>query len=181
MTPLYKIVMIILCGVFLCPLAHAAKVSKKNAAPVVERLGAFGQWVVYQTQEQNAPLCFMRSQPQQHTKFKKKRGAVSLTIAMRPLENVMGEISYASGVTLRPGQPVSLTIDGAKNFRLFSTQWSAFAPDGRTDQYIVAAMKGGHQATIAAETATQQRIADQFSLAGVTAAWQIMQKACAIR
>ena len=101
-----------------------------------------------------------------------QRGDIRLFVAFRPGENVSNEVSFTGGYPFREGSSVTLTV-GSDKFTLTpgtadAGEWAWTDP--ADDAEVVAALKRGATATLAATSSRGTETADTFSLSGFTAA-----------
>jgi len=107
------------------------------------------------------------------------RGEIRLFVTYR--QGTKGEVSFAGGYPFAPSSTVVLDVGGAK-FSLYPDSsakdwaWSGSADD---DAKIVAALKGGSNATLTAKSAKGTQTVDTFSLSGFSAAVDEAAKQCA--
>jgi invasion protein IalB len=88
-----------------------------------------------------------------------------------------GEVSFTGGYPFAGGSTVSMTIDDQK-FDLFTDGEWAWPASPEADATLLAAMRGGQEATLVAVSARGNETTDRFSLRGFTAANEEAQKQC---
>jgi hypothetical protein len=101
-----------------------------------------------------------------------QRGDIRLFVSFRPAENVTNEVSFTGGYPFKPGSSVTLTI-GSDKFSLSPGQGDASEwawTDPADDSRVVAALRKGSSARLAATSSRGTETEDTFSLAGFTAA-----------
>lgn len=97
-----------------------------------------------------------------------KRSDILLFITFRPGQ-AGGEISFTGGYPFAKDSTVDVDI-GGKKFQLFTDGEWAWTSGPDDDAKLMAAMKGGSEATLTAHSAKGTQTADTFSLQGFTAA-----------
>ncbi len=88
-----------------------------------------------------------------------------------------GEVSFTGGYPFAEGSTVSMTI-GDQKFDLFTDGEWAWPASPEADATLLAAMRGGQEATLVAVSARGNETTDRFSLRGFTAANEEALKQC---
>lgn len=144
-------------------------------AKVVE-IGVYGDWRAYR----DGPVCYMGSEPKKAEGKYKARDQPYVFISHRPKDKSLGVIEVGAGYTYKKGSDTDLAI-GDKSFRLFTDGANAWARDAKTDQALVAAMKGGKAMVVKGTSSRGTLTTDTYSLAGFTAAYAAIGKACKVK
>ncbi|OFW82960.1 MAG: hypothetical protein A2018_00430 [Alphaproteobacteria bacterium GWF2_58_20] len=150
-----------------------------QAAEPTARLGTFKDWEAYTYRENGNLVCYMLSHPIKSVGDYTRRGEAYATIAHRPSEKRLDEISLIAGYTYKTDADVSLRI-GTRKFNLFSQADTAWAKDAATDHDIAAAMRAGNTMVVEGVSSRGTETTDTYSLSGATAAWRAISKACGV-
>ncbi len=169
---------------FVCALAVAAMVSV-TAAPVsaqeVQYLGSHGseqeKWHTFFYTENGNRVCFMASQPLREEGNYTSRGDVFVHITHRPAEGSRDVVSFTTGYTFETESTVDVRI-GNDDYRLFTHQDTAWAPNEETDRSLVQAMRGGANMVVRGTSARGTLTTDTYTLMGFTAAHNEVLEAC---
>ena len=106
-----------------------------------------------------------------------RRGDILLFVSFRKAGNSTAEVSFTGGYPFAGGSKVKLDIGGTV-FDLFTDGEWAWSGGPDDDAKIIAAMKGGSNAVLKANSARGTYTADTFSLLGFTAALDEAQTRC---
>ncbi|WND03081.1 invasion associated locus B family protein [Temperatibacter marinus] len=155
-------------------------------APLVEAqdkrdtLGSFRKWDAMKMRDSGADMCYMISTPTRWSASRKgvRRGDIYFTVTSRPRFKIKNQINTVVGYTLKAGSEVTISIDGRKNFKLFTEGGGAWAYDPRDDQRLVTAMKAGNSMVVTATSSRGTRTTDVYSLSGFTAANNAINRRC---
>ena len=144
------------------------------------RVAAKTDWSVFV--EESPKECWGVSAPKEtvNTKDGKpvavRRGDILLFVTYRP--GAGGEVSFTGGYPFAGGSTVDLDI-GGKKFELFTDgEWS-WSGSKEDDASIIAALKAGTSAVLAARSGRGTKTSDTFSLLGISAALEEAEKRCA--
>ncbi|TVQ55207.1 MAG: hypothetical protein EA355_10340 [Rhodobacteraceae bacterium] len=153
------------------------------AAQTYERVGAQQAWSVYQRGSGASRECWIASTPTRWVArrggrtVQVNRGDIFLSVAIRPGDNVRGEVSMITGYTYAPGEPVRVEI-GSDTFTLVSREGFAWSQDADADARLVDAMRRGVDATVTGVSNRGTTTVDTFSLLGFTAALSDAESLC---
>ncbi|MDE3080953.1 MAG: hypothetical protein KGI94_13065 [Paracoccaceae bacterium] len=109
---------------------------------------------------------------------KANRGPIMLFVTFRPGAGANGEISFTGGYPFAKNSTAEMELNG-KKYELFTQgewAWPRTPADGSG---LLAALKGGSEATITAHSDRGTETKDTFSLMGFTAAMAEAEKICA--
>ena len=154
-------------------LAALLLLARPAAAAGPEQIGKYGNWSAWTM----AGECFAHASPQKSEGDYTRRGDVSVSVTNRPARGIADEVSFAAGYSFRPKSVPTVEIEGV-SFRLFVAGDTAFAPDAKTDQALVAAMKKGSAMVIRGVSGRGTETTDRYSLRGFTLAWRAVGRAC---
>ena len=153
-----------------------------NAAQAAEPklLGQHGDWTAYMFMENNSKVCYMVSQPKKSEGNYSKRGDVFALITHRPAEKSKNVFSYIAGYPYKPGSDATVTVNN-QNFKLFTQDDSAWAPDQATDNKITDAIKRGSSLVVKGASARGTETVDTFGLGGSTSAHKAISAECGVK
>lgn len=140
-------------------------------------LGNHGAWETFAYSEKGGKVCYMASLPQRSQGAAKDRNLAALTVTHRTADKSIGVVSVAGGYAYRKASEVEVDIDGTR-FKLYTSGDTAWARD---DKPLVEAMIKGRTLTVSGTPAKGAATLDAYSLAGFSAAYAEISKACAVR
>lgn len=138
-------------------------------------LGAFGDWEAYR--DARAGFCYAGSKPVKQEGRYTQRGDAFVLVTHRPKEKSFDVVSFDAGYAFVDGAEVSVTV-GAQTLSLFGQGEQAWARDGGGDANLVKAMRGGAMMVIKGASSRGTQTTDTYSLKGVSAALDAINKAC---
>jgi hypothetical protein len=136
-----------------------------------------GKWEGYQYMEDNGKVCYMISYPTKDEGNYTRRGDIVAFITHRPAEKRFDEVSFEAGYTHRQDSVVTVSI-GTSKFGLTTDSSRSWATDVPTDKKLVEAMKKGNEMIVEGTSSRGTRTKDTYSLAGFTATYNAITKAC---
>ncbi|HVV93076.1 MAG TPA: invasion associated locus B family protein [Hyphomicrobiales bacterium] len=157
-------------------LALAAFPGGASAQQNQQLLGQFTDWAAYSASAGGGKVCFAISQPKKRAPEGLNRDPAYFFVTNRPADKVKGEISMQVGFPMKAGDPTQVSI-GSSNFNLV-TQGERAWTNGKDDDQIVAAMRGGHDMTIKSTSTRGHVTTDTYSLAGISAALDKINQEC---
>ena len=109
-----------------------------------------------------------------------QRGDIRFYISIQPGDGGAGVPSFGAGYPLAQSARVEMKIDGTTFYLLPNADTNAeFAwAQPEDDSGIIAAMRGGAEATVIGQSARGKVTTDNFSLFGFTAAYEKAQELC---
>ena len=90
-------------------------------------------------------------------------------VSQRPGQAVSFEPQFIAGYALREGSKVSVAI-GDKKFSMFTKGKSAWVENAAEEPMLIAAMKGGDDMKVQAQSGRGTKTSYSFSLKGISAA-----------
>ncbi|MEZ2126736.1 MULTISPECIES: invasion associated locus B family protein [unclassified Sinorhizobium] len=133
-----------------------------QAAPML--IQQYGAWGAYSYQSESGPVCYVLSVPTSQLPANVDHGKnyfmVSRTAKGEEPEALMGYV-------LRSGSKVKVTI-GDRTFSMFSNDDKAWVEDATDEPGMVAAMRSGHDMTLAAVSKRGTATSYTYSLSGIT-------------
>ena len=153
-----------------------------NSAQATEPklLGEHGDWTAYMFMENNSKVCYMVSHPKKTSGNYTKRGDVFALITHRPAEKSKNVFSYIAGYSYKPGSEATVMVNN-QNFRLFTQDDSAWAPDEATDNKITDAIKRGSSLVVKGSSARGTETVDTFGLSGSSSAHKAISSECGVK
>ena len=135
--------------------------------------GQYGQWTAATYGQGADEVCYAFTMAQSSTPALQSRGKVMLTVSER--QGSRDEVSVTSGYDYPHDATVKVSV-GATGFAFYTQKNVAFAPDGSA---AVVAFKIGNTATaVSSGPYDHGTVTDQFSLAGFSAAYDAIVRAC---
>jgi hypothetical protein len=104
-------------------------------------------------------------------------------VSIRPAEASNGVVTVEAGYSYKPDSKVNVDIDGAK-YELYTRnrdhdkKGDAWAVGDDGDKTLVAAMKSGKTMVVKGTSSRGTLTTDTYSLAGFTAAYDAIDRAC---
>ena len=163
-------------GAFLI-LTAAVVVAPASAADFIE---THGDWSVFADKKAKATECHMGSEPTKETGQYKKRGDAFVLVAHDTAAKTSNVVSFTHGYTLKKDADVLVKI-GGHEFKLFAADDTAWARDSKTDNALVAAMRGGAEMVVTGYSSRGTKTEDTYSLKGVSAAHRAIGKLCGVK
>lgn len=140
------------------------------------RIGTFKDWEAYSYVADKAKVCFAFAKPKKSTASKKAdRGEIRFIVTNAPGNKVKGQVSMVLGYSAKPDSTASLAVDD-KSFTLYPKGDTAWADSD--DAAIITAMKAGKALVVKATSKKDTETTDTYSLAGISAALDAIDKAC---
>lgn len=148
--------------VMLAGLAHAQSARK---------MAEHGDWATYSYQAQNGRVCYVLTVPKPKSMQPSSvdHGQMFFFVSQRPGQAVSFEPQFIAGYPLREGSKVSVAI-GDKKFTMFTKGKSAWIENAAEEPQFIAAMKGGSDMQVQAQSGRGTKTSYSFSLKGITAA-----------
>lgn len=142
-----------------------------------QKIGTYGDWSAYSFVENGKKVCYMVSSPKTDEGNYTKRGEIYTLITHRPSENTRNVFSYIAGYPYKQDSEVTVSVNG-KDFKLFTYEETAWAPDSATDNAIAAAVRKGSSLVVKGTSKRGTLTTDTYSLKGSGAAHDAISKAC---
>ena len=152
------------------------------AQQTTNRVAASTDWSVFQ--ETDPAECFSVSAPksQENTRdgqpVEVSRGETLLFVFYRPSEGVNGQVTFTGGYPFAASSTVTLDIAGTQ-YQLFTEGEWAWPATPEEDANIVAALRGGSEATLTGQSGRGTVTRDTFSLLGFTSSIEEASSRCA--
>jgi invasion protein IalB len=134
-------------------------------------------WQVYIHETPTEKVCFAATQPKRTQPKNARRDPIYLYLTTWARDGVRNEISVKVGYPLEKGS-IPLIIIGPETFELYPKNDRAFLHDPDQERKLLKAMKKGSSLIMKGTSARGTDTNDEYSLIGVTAALDELQKAC---
>jgi invasion protein IalB len=144
-----------------------------------KEIGHFKDWTAFVDGAGAKKICFIGSSPKKAEGKYTARGATYVLITHRPAEKTVGEVSVEAGYTYKDGSEVVAEVDG-KPFKLFTQDGNAWTHNAQADKVLVQAMRAGSKLVVKGTSSRGTLTTDTYSLAGFTAAYDAINKACGV-
>jgi invasion protein IalB len=139
-------------------------------------IDVFKDWSAFSEAEDGKTICYIGSVPKKREGKYTQRGDALILVTHRPAEKSFDVLNVQAGYIYKKGSEVEVTI-GDRRFELYTKGGYAWA-EAKTDRQLVAAMKGGRTMVVKGTSSRGTLTTDTYSLAGFTAAYGAMGKAC---
>ncbi|MGE0255884.1 MAG: invasion associated locus B family protein [Alphaproteobacteria bacterium] len=138
-------------------------------------LGKFGDWAAYVRGDGKSKYCYIVSAPQEAS-LGSRRGDIFALVWHRPGDKQFDVVQTDIGYVFKEGEAVAVDVDG-KKWSMFTREGTAWSLD-QDQAAIVEAMRKGKRMTIKGVSNRGNPTTDIYSLSGVTAAHNAINKAC---
>ncbi|MDQ2633911.1 MAG: invasion associated locus B family protein [Pseudomonadota bacterium] len=140
-------------------------------AQSARQVAKHGDWATYSYQAQNGKVCYVLTvpKPKSMRPANVDHGDIFFFVRQRPGQAVSLEPQFIAGYTLREGSKVSVSV-GSKDFTMFTKGKSAWVENAAEEPQLIAAMKGGADMQLTAQSSRGTKTSYTFSLSGITAA-----------
>lgn len=165
---------VLLAAALYSPVAGAAE-----AKP--DLLGEFQDWFAYSNGTGANKVCYVLAKPRVSEPRGVRRDAVFFMISNFPAKKIVGEPSFVPGYTYKDKATAEVQI-GRDKFGLYTEnaagKGGAWVQRPDDERRLMAAMKQGANMVVTGTSSRGTSTKDTFSLAGITAALQEVDKAC---
>lgn len=155
--------------------------SPATAADAPKQLGAFRDWSAYQTETDGHKVCYVLSQPRSALPKDVKRDPIFFLISDWPSRKAKGEPEVVPGYPYKDGSKVTAEI-GSDKFTFFTQNdgddGNAWVESLADEARLVEAMRRGAEMTVTGTSSRGTLTKDTYSLSGVSAALDKINKAC---
>jgi hypothetical protein len=158
----------------------AAGVAAAQPALSATSIGTFRQWNAYTSTEGGGKMCFAASQPtdSKYSKPVSGRDPVFFMVTSIPSKSIKNEASTIIGYPFADNAKVTVEIDGATSFTMFTDKDSAWIEASGQEADLIAAMQKGTRMTVKGVSRRGTETVDTYSLSGITAALDAIAKEC---
>ena len=157
-------------------LAAAAKPAAAAAAGPTS-IGTFKAWTAWTGKDSSGLICYVSAEPSASKPTGLNRDPVHFLVVHRKALGIKNEVQTLIGYPIKKDSKPASNIDG-KTYPMIAEGSGAWLASTADESGFVAALKKGATLTV---TGTSQRgtlTTDTYSLAGVTAALDAIDKAC---
>jgi invasion protein IalB len=150
--------------------------------PTTKFVGRYQDWILQTHGSGKSRVCYLLSQPKKSepTKINGKtinRGDVYMLITREKSgKNFKDVVSFVAGYPYKKDSDASCAIDKKANYKLFTNNDRAWAPDDATDKNLLLSMRRGNQMTIKGMSSRGTVTTDTISLKGLTAGYKALVK-----
>src|SRR5690606_24171633 len=120
-------------------------------------------------QATNGTVCYVLTVPTDKQPPTLDHGDMFFFVSQRPGQSVSYEPQFIAGYNLKDGSKVSVTVDG-KKFSMFTKGKSAWVENAAEEPLLIAAMRGGSEMKVQAQSGKGNATNYSFSLKGISAA-----------
>lgn len=164
--------------------AVAAMGAPGALAQEAQRLGNFQFWSAWKGQDANGAICYVSSNPQEMLPTNVDHGSINFLIVHRKGLGTKNEVQSVMGYNLEEGSNPTVTVDGKRYVMVTegSAAWLASPPDteiATVESQFVADAKAGATMVVKARSQRGTDTTYTYSLNGITAAMEAIDKACA--
>jgi hypothetical protein len=145
-----------------------------------KQLGSYKKWTAYTMTDGQGRVCYMFSNPIDTSPRNVRRGDIYFLVTHRPSSSVVNEISVQTGYTYKNSSTVKATI-GKKAFNMFTKADGAWLETAAEEKKMVKTMRGGSVMRISGYSTKGTNTKDKYSLAGFTAAYNAISRACKVK
>ena len=178
----YKMLGLIFILIFSSSLMAKKEITSKNDQP--QKLGEFGKWHSFVSQENGKKVCYMISFPTSQEGNYKKRGKPYLMITHRPEDDSLDVISIHAGYKFAKDNKPHILIGVSKeekDYEMFVEGESAWATTDDNDREITKLItKTGNTLKVKGESFKGTKTTDIYSLKGSLAAYNAINQSCKV-
>lgn len=148
------------------------------AGPAFAQATAVGQhrdWGTYSYQSDNGKVCYVMSVPKQKSPSSLDHGDIFFFVSQKPGQNVAYEPQFIASYDFQDGSKVTATV-GDRSFTMFTQGTSAWLENAAEEPQLISAMKSGAEMKVAAKSGRGNDTNYTFSLLGLTAALDSIQR-----
>jgi hypothetical protein len=160
----------------LMPAAAVAQSAPTQSS--TKNLGTFSNWTAWQGTDANGMICYVSAAPEDSKPTGVNRDPVHFLVINRKGLGVRHEVQTLIGYPFNAQSAnASATIDG-KTYPMVTEGSAAWLASAGDEDPFVTAMKAGAKLVVKGTSQRGTDTTDTYSLIGVTAALDAMQKAC---
>jgi hypothetical protein len=143
-----------------------------------EQIGIFDDWAAYNYKAADTKVCYVSSSPKGTEPKSVKRDPAFFLVTHMPGRKIRGEVSTIIGYPFAENVKVTVEIDGAGSFTMFTDKDSAWIENPTQETALIAAMQKGSKMTVVGKSRRGTVTTDSYSLSGISAALDAMAKEC---
>jgi hypothetical protein len=163
--------------VLMAALACTAFATPASLAQEATKLGSFTNWTAWKSTDANGVICYISSDPQTMLPANVDHGDIHFLVIHRKGSGVRNEVQSLMGYQLRGDPPPTATVDG-KGYNMVVEGKAAWLASAGDEPGFVDSMKRGSELVVKATSQRGTNTTYNYSLSGVTAAMNEIDKAC---
>lgn len=140
-------------------------------------VGQYGAWRAFKDRADGTTICFVISEPVRRLPSGLRRGPAFLFMTHRPSQNVWNQLTVDFGFPVDSAADTALSV-GSDSYELMESGEDAWLDDLTDTDRLVASLRQGSTASIAARSARGNETTDMYSLSGFTRALEAATSAC---
>lgn len=160
---------IVAASVFMIGMAGSA------LAQTPSQISQFNAWGAYSYQSGNGKVCYVLSVPTEKAPANVDHGDNFFLVSQKPGQNVSFEPQFMAGYELNTNAKVVVTI-GNRSFNMFVNGKSGWMENAAEEPQLIAAMRGGSDMKVQAQSKRGTKTSYTYSLKGISAALAAIQK-----
>ena len=133
------------------------------------KIGQHNAWGTYSYQSANGKVCYVLTVPTDKQPASVDHGDMFFFVSQRPGQAVSFEPQFIAGYPMKDGSKVAVSVDD-KKFTMFTKGKSAWVENAAEEPVMIAAMKGGTDMKVQAQSGRGTKTSYVFSLKGISAA-----------
>lgn len=134
----------------------------------------FDVWGAYSYKSGNGKVCYVLSVPTQMQPSSVNHGDNFFLVTQKPGQNVSFEPQFMAGYDLKANSKVTVTI-GSRSFNMFVNGKSGWMENAAEEPQLIAAMRGGADMVVKAQSQRGTNTTYTYSLKGISAALNAVQ------
>ena len=138
-------------------------------AQSAKKMGQHGQWGTYSYKAEGGAVCYVLTVPTEKQPPTLDHGDMFFFVSQRPGQSVSYEPQFIAGYMMKDGSKVTVSV-GDKSFTMFTKGKSAWVENAAEEPMLIAAMKGGTDMKVKAQSLKGNATNYTFSLKGISAA-----------
>lgn len=155
----------------------ALLVAPAALAQEASSLGTFKFWTAWKSSDANGVICYASSQPQDAQPTNVNRDPIHFLIIHRKGLGTRNEVQTLVGYPLQVGSSPSVVVDG-RSYAMVVEKSAAWLASAGDENGFVDQMKRGTEMVVRGVSQRGTNTTDTYSLSGVTAAMNEIDKAC---
>ncbi|WP_343313265.1 invasion associated locus B family protein [Brucella sp. BE17] len=159
---------IVAASVFMIAMAGPA------LAQTPTQIKQFDAWGAYSYKAGNGKVCYVLSVPSQKSPTNVDHGDNFFLVSQKPGQNVSFEPQFMAGYDLNTNAKVIASV-GNNRFTMFVNGKSGWMENAAEEPKLVAAMKGGQELKVEAQSKRGTKTSYTYSLKGISAALAAIQ------
>lgn len=149
-----------------------------GSAQAATKLGTFTVWTAWTDNDANGKICYISATPKDSQPTNVKRGPIHFLVTHRMANKQKNEVATMIGYPFKDKAEASATVDGKAYPMVTDPKLEAGWLYKEHENGFVDAMKRGTEMVVRGISSRGTRTTDTYSLSGVTAAMNEIDKAC---